>query len=65
MKIIQVAKAIGYSPEDLLDQIKAAGLLHKNVEDEISNEDKKTLLNFIKSSKKSSKKQFHLKKLQK
>ena len=56
MKIIQVAKAIGYSPEDLLNQIKAAGLSHKNVEDEISNEDKKILLNFIKSSKKSSKK---------
>ena len=54
MKIIQVAKAIGYSPEDLLNQIKAAGLSHKNVEDEISNEDKKILLNFIKSSKKSS-----------
>mgnify|MGYP001214979604 FL=1 len=65
MKIIQVAKAIGYSPEDLLDQIKAAGLLHKNVEDEISNEDKKTLLNFIKSSKKSSKKTISLKKASK
>ncbi|MFL2779660.1 MAG: translation initiation factor IF-2 [Gammaproteobacteria bacterium] len=65
MKIIQVAKAIGYSPEDLLDQIKAAGLLHKNVEDEISNEDKKTLLNFIKSSKKSSKKTISLKKTSK
>ena len=62
MKIIQVAKAIGYSPEDLLKQIKAAGLSHKNVEDEISNEDKKTLLNFIKSSKKSSKKTISLKK---
>ena len=62
MKIIQVAKAIGYSPEDLLNQIKAAGLSHKNVEDEISNEDKKILLNFIKSSKKSSKKTISLKK---
>ena len=61
MKIIQVAKAIGYSPEDLLNQIKAAGLSHKNVEDEISNEDKKILLNFIKSSKKSSKKTISLK----
>ena len=65
MKIIQVAKAIGYSPEDLLNQIKAAGLSHENVEDEISNEDKKTLLNFIKSSKKSSKKTISLKKTSK
>ncbi len=65
MKIIQVAKAIGYSPEDLLNQIKAAGLSHKNVEDEISNEDKKILLNFIKSSKKSSKKTISLKKTSK
>jgi len=65
MKIIQVAKAIGYSPEDLLNQIKAAGLSHDNVEDEISNEDKKTLLNFIKSSKKSSKKTISLKKTSK
>ena len=56
MKVIQIAKVIGYSPEDLLDQIKAAGLKHASADHEISNEDKKILLNFNRSSKKSSKK---------
>ena len=63
MKVSQIAKVIGYSPEDLLDQIKAAGLKHASADDEISNEDKKILLNFIKSSKKSSKKTISLKKV--
>ena len=62
MKVSQIAKAIGYSPEELLLQIKAAGLTHKNAEEEINNEDKKILLNFIKSSKKASKKTISLKK---
>ena len=39
MKVSQIAKVIGYSPEDLLDQIKAAGLKHASADDEISNED--------------------------
>ena len=50
MKVSQIAKAIGYSPEELLLQIQAAGLTHKNAEEEINNEDKKILLNFIKLS---------------
>ena len=62
MKVSQIAKAIGYSSEELLLQIKAAGLSHKNADEEINNEDKKTLLNFIKSSKKASKKTISLKK---
>ena len=62
MKVSQIAKAIGYSPEELLLQIKAAGLTYKNAEEEINNEDKKILLNFIKSSKKASKKTISLKK---
>ena len=62
MKVSQIAKAIGYSPEELLLQIQAAGLTHKNAEEEINNEDKKILLNFIKSSKKASKKTISLKK---
>ena len=45
MKVSQIAKAIGYSPEELLLQIKAAGLTHKNADEEINNEDKKILLN--------------------
>ena len=62
MQVSQIAKAIGYSPEELLLQIQAAGLTHKNAEEEINNEDKKILLNFIKSSKKASKKIISLKK---
>ena len=62
MKVSQIAKAIGYSSEELLLQIKAAGLTHKNADEEINNEDKKILLNFIKSSKKASKKTISLKK---
>ena len=62
MKVSQIAKVIGYSPEELLLQIQAAGLTHKNAEEEINNEDKKILLNFIKSSKKASKKTISLKK---
>ena len=62
MKVSQIAKAIGYSPEELLLQIQAAGLTHQNAEEEINNEDKKILLNFIKSSKKASKKTISLKK---
>ena len=62
MKVSQIAKAIGYSPEELLLQIKAAGLTQKNADEEINNEDKKILLNFIKSSKKASKKTISLKK---
>jgi len=62
MKVSQIAKAIGYSSEELLLQIQAAGLSHKNAEEEINNEDKKILLNFIKSSKKASKKTISLKK---
>ena len=64
MKVSQIAKAIGYSSEELLLQIQAAGLTHKNAEEEINNEDKKILLNLIKSSKKASKKTISLKKLQ-
>ncbi len=62
MKVSQIAKAIGYSSEELLLQIQAAGLTYKNAEEEINNEDKKILLNFIKSSKKASKKTISLKK---
>ena len=42
--------------------MSAAGLSHKSVTDEVSNEDKKTLLTFLKSTKKTSKKTISLKK---
>ena len=51
MNVKQLSKAIGFEPENLLKQMSAAGLPHKSVTDEVSNEDKKTLLTFLKSTK--------------
>ena len=62
MNVTQLSKAIGFEPENLLKQMSAAGLSHKSITDEVNNEDKKTLLNFLKSSKKTSKKTISLKK---
>ena len=58
VNVKQLSKAIGFEPENLLKQMSAAGLSHKSVTDEVSNEDKKTLLTFLKSTKKTSKKLF-------
>ena len=63
MKVSQIAKATGYSSEELLLQIKAAGLSQKMLMKKLITKTK-TLLNFIKSSKKSFKKNISLKKLQ-
>ena len=62
MNVTQLSKAIGFEPENLLKQMSAAGLSHKSITDEVNNEDKKTLLTFLKSSKKTSKKTISLKK---
>ena len=62
MNVIQLSKVIGFEPENLLKQMAAAGLPHKSTTDEVNNEDKKTLLTFLKSSKKTSKKTISLKK---
>ena len=62
MNVTQLSKAIGFEPENLLKQMSAAGLSHKSVTDEVSNEDKKTLLTFLKSTKKTSKKNYFFKK---
>ena len=62
MNVTQLSKAIGFEPENLLKQMSAAGLSHKSITDEVNNEDKKTLLTFLKSSKKTSKKTIYLKK---
>ena len=63
MNVTQLSKAIGFEPENLLKQMSAAGLSHKSVTDEVNNEDKKTLLTFLKSSKKTSKKTISLKRI--
>ena len=62
MNVTQLSKVIGFEPENLLKQMTAAGLPHKSITDEVNNEDKKTLLTFLKSSKKTSKKTISLKK---
>ena len=62
MNVTQISKVIGFEPENLLKQMAAAGLPHKSITDEVNNEDKKTLLTFLKSSKKTSKKTISLKK---
>jgi len=62
VNVTQLSKVIGFEPENLLKQMAAAGLPHKSITDEVNNEDKKTLLTFLKSSKKTSKKTISLKK---
>jgi translation initiation factor IF-2 len=44
------AKVVGVSLERLLSQVKEAGLGHSKAEDPISNEDKNTLLSFLRRS---------------
>ena len=46
----EFAKAIGVTAERLLAQIKEAGLPHTRAEDPISNDDKNTLLQFLRRS---------------
>ena len=42
-----LAKIIGSDGEALLSQMKEAGLSHKDVKDEVTDQDKKTLLEFL------------------
>jgi len=46
----ELAKVVGVTAERLLAQIKEAGLPHQRAEDSISNEDKNTLLLFLRRS---------------
>lgn len=46
----QLAEVVGASSERLLTQMKEAGLPHKEAEEAVSDEDKKTLLQFLKQS---------------
>ena len=43
-----LAKIIGSESEALLSQMKEAGLSHTNVKEEVTDQDKKTLLEFLK-----------------
>src|SRR6056300_304193 len=46
----QLAKVVGASTERLLTQMKEAGLPHTQASQEVSDEDKQTLLQFLKRS---------------
>ena len=43
-----LAKIIGSEGETLLSQMREAGLSHTDVKDEVTDKDKKTLLEFLK-----------------
>ena len=60
INVKQLSKAIKIDLDNLLTQMKAAGLSHKSEKDIVSTEDKKVLLKFIKDSKKDSKKTISL-----
>ena len=60
INVKQLSKAIKIDLDNLLAQMKAAGLSHKSEKDIVSTEDKKVLLKFIKDSKKNSKKTISL-----
>ena len=49
-KISELAEVVGASVDKLLSQIKEAGLSHTKADDSISNEDKNTLLQFLRRS---------------
>src|SRR5690606_36520574 len=48
--VSELAKTVGVSVERLLSQVKEAGLPHTKADDPISNEDKNTLLLFLRRS---------------
>ena len=60
INVKQLSKAIKIDLDDLLTQMKSAGLSHKSENDIVSTEDKKVLLKFIKESKKDNKKTISL-----
>ena len=50
VKISELAKTVGVSVDKLLSQIKEAGLPHVGADELISNDDKNTLLVFLRRS---------------
>ena len=46
--VANLAKIIGSEGQALLSQMKEAGLTHKDINDEVTDQDKKTLLEFLK-----------------
>ena len=56
MDVSDLAKVIGYEVDSLLEAINQAGLSQSSANDNISTEDRKKILEHIKSTKKGSKK---------
>ena len=54
VSVKKLSEILKIDPEALLEKMIQAGLPHKDVEDAVSNEDKQTLLSFIRKSKSSS-----------
>ena len=53
VSVKKLSEILKIDPEALLEKMIQAGLPHKDVEDAVSNEDKQTLLSFIRKSKSS------------
>ena len=61
LSVDKLATVIGSDPEQLLSQMQEAGLSHTNLSDEVTDSDKKKLLNFLKNQQSKSKKTISLK----
>mgnify|MGYP001454948326 FL=1 len=61
LSVEKLATIIGSAPEQLLSQMQEAGLSHTNLSDEVTDSDKKKLLNFLKNQQSKSKKTISLK----
>ena len=50
LSVEKLATVIGSAPELLLSQMQEAGLSHSKLSDEVTDSDKKTLLDFLKKT---------------
>ena len=62
LTIENLANIIGTEPKVLLSQMKDSGLAHTELSDEVTDSDKKTLLEFLKNQQTATKKTISLKK---
>ena len=63
LSVEKLASVIGSVPEILLSQMQEAGLNHKELSDDVTDSDKKTLLDFLKNQQKKETKTISLKSL--
>ena len=60
LSVEKLASVIGSAPELLLSQMQEAGLTHSNISDEVTDSDKKNLLDFLKNQQSKSNKTISL-----